>query len=121
MLWNARHSSFLHDCVALSSKAVLLRNHDPAVGAAMHMSSGVGPCKPWLEPYLEPCSTGVGVAVGGHSPLGGWTVDAPMAESPAEEAGIRRGERILAVGAHSLPHGRAQPVLQILPASAERA
>jgi len=41
----------------------------------------------------------VGVAVGGHSPLGGWTVDAPMAESPAEEAGIRRGERILAVGA----------------------
>ena len=45
-------------------------------------------------------STGVGVAIGGHSPLGGWTVDAPMAESPAEEAGIRRGERILAVGAH---------------------
>ena len=27
-----------------------------------------------------------------------------MAESPAEEAGIRRGERILAVGAHSPMH-----------------
>ena len=55
-------------------------------------------------------STGVGVAVGGHSPLGGWTVDAPMAESPAEEAGIRRGERILAVGAHSPEFAGTQPV-----------
>jgi hypothetical protein len=45
----------------------------------------------------------VGVAVGGRSPLGGWTVDAPMAESPAEEAGIRRGERILAVGVSDPP------------------
>ena len=36
----------------------------------------------------------------GHklSPAGGWAVDAVMAESPAEEAGILQGERILEIG-----------------------
>ena len=34
-----------------------------------------------------------------HS-LGGWMVDAPLAEGPAEAAGILRGERILQIGAH---------------------
>lgn len=46
-------------------------------------------------------ATGVGVVVGNHARLGGWALDAAMAESPAEEAGLRRGERILAVGAES--------------------
>lgn len=48
-------------------------------------------------------ATGVGVVVGNHARLGGWALDAAMAESPAEEAGLRRGERILAVGATLWP------------------
>lgn len=34
--------------------------------------------------------------------LGGWTVEAPLAEGPAEVAGILRGERILQIGVRNL-------------------
>ena len=49
--------------------------------------------QPAEREYLAAQSTGTGVHVGKHVP-GGWLVDAAMAESPAEEAGIVRGDRI---------------------------
>ena len=49
--------------------------------------------QPAEREYLAAQSTGTGVHVGKHVP-GGWLVDAAMAESPAEEAGIIRGDCI---------------------------
>lgn len=49
--------------------------------------------QPAEREYLAAQSTGTGVHVGAHVP-GGWLVDAAMAESPAEEAGIVRGDCI---------------------------
>ena len=49
--------------------------------------------QPAEREYLAAQSTGTGVHVGKHV-LGGWLVDAAMAESPAEEAGIVRGDCI---------------------------
>ena len=90
-----------------SSNAARLTAHGPRLPLAAFalrgcngQDSSAPPCAEATAPMHrhEPRSTGVGVAVGGRSPLAGWTVESPMAESPAEEAGIRRGERILAVG-----------------------
>lgn len=52
--------------------------------------------QPAEREYLAAQSTGTGVHVGGHVE-GGWLVDAAMAESPAEEAGIVRGDRIIEI------------------------
>lgn len=49
--------------------------------------------QPAEREYLAAQSTGTGVHVGYHV-QGGWLVDAAMAESPAEEAGIVRGDCI---------------------------
>lgn len=49
--------------------------------------------QPAEREYLAAQSTGTGVHVGKHVE-GGWLVDAAMAESPAEEAGIVRGDCI---------------------------
>ena len=49
--------------------------------------------QPAEREYLAAQSTGTGVHVGQHV-QGGWLVDAAMAESPAEEAGIVRGDCI---------------------------
>jgi hypothetical protein len=54
--------------------------------------------EPAERDYLAAQFTGVGVAVGGRSSSGGWAIEAALAESPAEEAGIRRGERIVGIG-----------------------
>jgi C-terminal processing protease CtpA/Prc len=45
-------------------------------------------------------AAGVGVQLGGVSPQGGRLVEAPLVESPAEGAGIRRGDRVLEIGGH---------------------
>lgn len=42
--------------------------------------------------------------LGPESPLGGFSIVAPFASSPAEEAGIRSGERLLAID--GLPWGQ---------------
>ncbi|PTQ29718.1 hypothetical protein MARPO_0135s0004 [Marchantia polymorpha] len=47
--------------------------------------------------YLTYQYTGVGVALGKKSPSGGLTIVSPFAGSPAEEAGILPGERLLRV------------------------
>ncbi len=52
--------------------------------------------QPAEREYLAAQSTGTGVHVGKHVD-GGWLVDAAMAESPAEEAGIVRGDRIIEI------------------------
>lgn len=52
--------------------------------------------QPAEREYLAAQSTGTGVHVGGHVE-GGWLVDAAMAESPAEEAGIVRGDCIIEI------------------------
>ena len=52
--------------------------------------------QPAEREYLAAQSTGTGVHVGKHVE-GGWLVDAAMAESPAEEAGIVRGDRIIEI------------------------
>ena len=46
----------------------------------------------------EPSPAGVGIQFGGMSKLGGRVVDAPLVESPAESAGIRKGDRVLEIG-----------------------
>lgn len=53
--------------------------------------------QPAERDYLAMQMTGSGLAIGHHSSLGGWTVEAPLAEGPAEAAGILRGERILQI------------------------
>ncbi|WIA08921.1 hypothetical protein OEZ85_008338 [Tetradesmus obliquus] len=47
--------------------------------------------------YLAAQFVGVGVQLGGVSPQGGRLVEAPLVESPAEAAGIRRGDRVLEI------------------------
>ncbi|KAG6541803.1 hypothetical protein Mapa_016818 [Marchantia paleacea] len=47
--------------------------------------------------YLTYQYTGVGVALGKKSPSGGLTIVSPFAGSPAEEAGILPGERLLRI------------------------
>ncbi|KAK3280009.1 hypothetical protein CYMTET_12136 [Cymbomonas tetramitiformis] len=47
--------------------------------------------------YLAAQYVGVGVQLGAEAPEGGLVVDAPLAGSPAEEAGVLAGERLLAV------------------------
>lgn len=45
------------------------------------------------------CShAGVGIQFGSLSPAGGRLVEAPLAESPAEAAGVGRGDRVLEIG-----------------------
>lgn len=44
------------------------------------------------------CFAGVGIQFGGMAKLGGRVVDAPLVESPAESAGIRKGDRVLEIG-----------------------
>ena len=56
--------------------------------------------QPAEREYLAAQSTGTGVHVGRHV-AGGWLVDAAMAESPAEEAGIVRGQCITEISKHS--------------------
>ena len=53
--------------------------------------------QPAEREYLAAQFTGTGIHVGQHSGRG-WLVDAAMAESPAEEAGIVRGDEILEIG-----------------------
>ena len=52
--------------------------------------------QPAEREYLAAQSTGTGIHVGQHVQRG-WLVDAAMAESPAEEAGIVRGDLILEI------------------------
>lgn len=52
--------------------------------------------QPAEREYLAAQCTGTGVHVGKHVE-GAWLVDAAMAESPAEEAGIVRGDRIIEI------------------------
>mmetsp|Transcript_33081 Transcript_33081/g.63519 ORF Transcript_33081/g.63519 Transcript_33081/m.63519 type:complete len:544 (+) Transcript_33081:99-1730(+) len=47
--------------------------------------------------YLEVQYSGVGVDLGSPSEQGGYEVSAALAGSPAEEAGVRRGDRLLAI------------------------
>lgn len=47
--------------------------------------------------YLAYQYTGIGIELGKHSDLGGLTVVAPFAGSPAEEGGILGGERLLEI------------------------
>ncbi|KAL3680577.1 hypothetical protein R1sor_023533 [Riccia sorocarpa] len=47
--------------------------------------------------YLTYQYTGVGVALGKKSPSGGLTIVSPFAGSPAEEAGVLSGERLLRI------------------------
>ncbi|KAL2621450.1 hypothetical protein R1flu_001655 [Riccia fluitans] len=47
--------------------------------------------------YLTYQYTGVGIALGNKSPSGGLTIVSPFAGSPAEEAGILSGERLLRI------------------------
>jgi hypothetical protein len=61
-------------------------------------------------------AAGVGVHLGETSPLGGRMVDAPLAGSPAEAAGIVRGDRILDIGAPVPPSVRPPRPLSSLPA-----
>eukprot|EP00208_Stichococcus_sp_RCC1054_P001119 CAMPEP_0206145654 /NCGR_PEP_ID=MMETSP1473-20131121/28105_1 /ASSEMBLY_ACC=CAM_ASM_001109 /TAXON_ID=1461547 /ORGANISM="Stichococcus sp, Strain RCC1054" /LENGTH=649 /DNA_ID=CAMNT_0053541937 /DNA_START=262 /DNA_END=2212 /DNA_ORIENTATION=+ len=92
----------------------LLKTKHQLHAAAHRMVASLGdPYSEWLPPsefrralrkpqpaereYLALQMTGVGIAVGSHCPAGGWVVEAPMAESPAENAGILRGERILQI------------------------
>lgn len=57
--------------------------------------------QPAEREYLAAQSTGTGVHVGKHVE-GGWLVDAAMAESPAEEAGIVRGDRIIEINGYAV-------------------
>lgn len=92
-----------------------LRTKRQAYAAAEHMVASLGDrYSEFLQPtayrrairrpqpaereYLAAQFTGTGIQVGHKlSPAGGWAVDAVMAESPAEEAGILQGERILEI------------------------
>eukprot|EP00877_Chromochloris_zofingiensis_P000051 jgi/Chrzof1/10046/Cz04g25070.t1 len=47
--------------------------------------------------YLEAQFVGVGIQFGSLSPAGGRLVEAPLAESPAEAAGVGRGDRVLEI------------------------
>lgn len=55
--------------------------------------------QPAEREYLAAQSTGTGIHVGQHVQRG-WLVDAAMAESPAEEAGIVRGDLILEINGY---------------------
>ena len=55
--------------------------------------------QPAEREYLAAQFTGTGIHVGHHEGTG-WLVDAAMAESPAEESGIIRGDRIIEIGTH---------------------
>ena len=59
--------------------------------------------QPAEREYLAAQSTGSGVHVGKHVE-GGWLVDAAMAESSAEEAGIVRGDLITEISRFSKTH-----------------
>lgn len=49
----------------------------------------------WLTPLYPP---GLGLELGGPAPGGGRVVLAPLAGSPAEAAGIQRGDTLLTIG-----------------------
>jgi carboxyl-terminal processing protease len=57
--------------------------------------------------YLAAQLVGVGVELGGPAPGGGRAVEAPLAGSAAEEAGVQRGDALLAVGASLRAGGAA--------------
>lgn len=77
------------------------------VAVAVQYRRAIRHPQPAEREYLAAQSTGTGVHVGVHVE-GGWLVDAAMAESPAEEAGIVRGDRIIEISA---PLFLAWPVL----------
>lgn len=52
--------------------------------------------QPAEREYLLAQFTGTGIHIGRHEGTG-WLVDAAMAQSPAEEAGIVRGDRIMEI------------------------
>ena len=63
-------------------------------------------CHPWLDGCATHCcaaaaaaaAAGVGIQFSDLSPDGGRLVEGPLAESPAEAAGIRKGDRVLDIG-----------------------
>jgi hypothetical protein len=63
--------------------------------AGCHLSSTAMPLEQKTAGNLQ-----LRPACGLRRSLGGWMVDAPLAEGPAEAAGILRGERILQIGVH---------------------
>ncbi|KAL3145262.1 hypothetical protein ABBQ32_001001 [Trebouxia sp. C0010 RCD-2024] len=68
--------------------------------------------QPAEREYLAAQSTGTGVHVGGHVE-GGWLVDAAMAESPAEEAGIVRGDCIIEINGYPVDGLNAHEVSEL--------
>lgn len=98
----------------LKDSGGVLRTKHQLHDAAHRMIASLGdPYSEWLPPsefrralrkplpaerkYLSVQMSGVGIAVGSHNRAGGWTVEAPLAGSPAEQGGIIRGERILKI------------------------
>ncbi|KAK9805537.1 hypothetical protein WJX72_003921 [[Myrmecia] bisecta] len=53
--------------------------------------------RPAEREYLAAQFNGVGLQIASRSRMGGWLVAAALAESPAEQAGIQRGERIMEI------------------------
>ncbi len=87
------HTSHYLLCSEVVSKLVVKA---PTRTMAVQYRRAIRHPQPAEREYLAAQSTGTGVHVGGHV-QGGWLVDAAMAESPAEEAGILRGDRIIEI------------------------
>eukprot|EP00884_Botryococcus_braunii_P009004 jgi/Botrbrau1/18104/Bobra.0813s0001.2 len=64
--------------------------------------------------YLAAQFTGTGLQVSRRSPNGGWIVEGILAESPAEEAGIRPGERITEIDYYTTDKLSASEVTALL-------
>lgn len=97
-----RYTTFLRPAewrkaISTQSPAELVRRGASGWARDLHADRSFGPRGLVSQSYATVVSVGPGLLLGSQETDGTWSVQAPVPESPAEAAGILRGDRLLAV------------------------